>query len=446
MFNKTYNSTIEFLYAQLPMFQNIGKKAYKKDLGNIKKLCELLGNPHKKFKSIHIAGTNGKGSTANIISAIFQASNYKVGLYTSPHYVDFRERIRINGALIPEKEVIEFVEKIKPYIEEIKPSFFEITVALAFDYFAKQNVDIAIIETGLGGRLDSTNILKPILSIITNISFDHTDILGETLEEIATEKAGIIKKDIPVIIGQKQEETQKVFIKKAKESNAKIYFSENIVSVKKNNDNQLVNQLSISVKGENLFPNLQTDLIGKYQLKNISTALSAIILLKKEWKIDDSAIKNALENIKNYTNFIGRFQILQKKPLIIVDAAHNENGIKELIDFLEPLGFENVQFIVGFVREKNIKKILDIFPKNASYIATEPKVIRKLPYNQLSKDMKELNFNHISFNSIKFVLNLLTKDIKTSKIFCITGSSFLVADAIKLHSGFTDKKVEEYVS
>ncbi|HFC00818.1 MAG TPA: bifunctional folylpolyglutamate synthase/dihydrofolate synthase, partial [Phaeodactylibacter sp.] len=332
-----FKHTLEYLYTQLPMFQRVGSQAFKKDLTNIKLLCEHLGNPYQEYPCIHIAGTNGKGSTAHLISAILQAQGYKVGLYTSPHYRDFRERIKINGKYISRKYIVNFVKNNQSIFEKIKPSFFEITVALAFDFFAQQKVDIAIIETGLGGRLDSTNIITPILSVITNISFDHQQFLGNTLKKIAGEKAGIIKKNIPVVIGETQEEIASVFLKKAKKS--AIYFADQNFKVVRKKENLTHTTFDIFKNGKLVFPNQKINLHGGYQSKNITTALQAIELIKGDFLIKNNSISTAFQHLKSLTHFKGRWQILQKSPIVLCDAAHNEAGLQLATNQLNSLKF-----------------------------------------------------------------------------------------------------------
>lgn len=425
-----YQQTIDYLFSSLPMYQKVGKTAFKKDLTNIKALCDYLDNPQDKITAIHIAGTNGKGSTSNILAAIFQEAGYKTGLYTSPHYVDFRERIRINGAMISQQSVIDFVKLIKPAIDKIQPSFFEITVAMSFYYFAKEKIEIAIIETGLGGRLDSTNIINPILSVITNISLDHTDMLGNTIPEIAFEKAGIIKQNIPVVIGEKHNESTPVFEKKANECNSKIYYAEDNIQLTLINQNFEYQKFIVKKNNEILIEELVTDLLGSYQNKNIRTALAALQIIKNDFKLSNKVVKNALKKVKKITQFQGRLQLLKKDPIILADAAHNEDGIKKLLEYLAQFGFENITFIIGFVKDKNIDKILDLLPKNATYIVTEPSIFRKLEHINCSSVMTSKNITHKTFFNVKFALNSLLNTSFEGQIICIMGSSFLVSDAI----------------
>jgi dihydrofolate synthase/folylpolyglutamate synthase len=362
-----YKNTLDYLYTQLPMYQRVGQAAFKKDLTNITKLCDALDNPQQKFPTIHIAGTNGKGSTAHLIASVLQARGLKIGLYTSPHYRDFRERIKINGEYITETGVIDFVEKNRTNFEKIQPSFFEITVALAFDYFEKEKVDFAIIETGLGGRLDSTNIIQPILSVITNISFDHQQFLGDTLPAIAGEKAGIIKAKTPVVIGEKQSETMAVFMKKATEMDAPIYFAaDNLKAdlLRKRFDGQF---FEIREGRKLLFPKIKLNLIGNFQGKNMLTALQAILLFDKIQQTPEkkslTSIKNGFAKVKSLTNFIGRWEVLGSYPTILCDSAHNEAGLTLAMQEVQAMSFQKLHIVMGVVNDKDIGKVFKIFPK-----------------------------------------------------------------------------------
>lgn len=342
---ENYQDTINFLFSQLPQYQKVGAKAYKADLDNILAMSYLLGNPQDKIKTVHVAGTNGKGSTSHMLASILQEAGYKVGLYTSPHIKDFRERIKINGNNIEKKEVVKFIEKNQPLFVDIKPSFFEWTVALAYYYFAKQKVDIAIIEVGLGGRLDSTNIITPEVSVITNIGLDHTDLLGNTLPEIAKEKAGIIKEDTPVIISETQEETAPVFIKKAKKKNATIYFAD-----------QLIEGTCV------------TDLRGDFQQKNYRAAVQTCeVLIEKGWKIAKKNIVAGLENVTKNTNLVGRWQTIKKSPRVIVDVAHNKVGFIEALKTLNQTEYKNLHIVIGLSKDKNREDIYKLLPEDAKY-------------------------------------------------------------------------------
>ena len=397
-----YKDTLDYLFSQLPMYQRAGEAAYKKDIGNIIEACRILDNPHKKFKSIHIAGTNGKGSTAHIISSILQEAGYKVGLYTSPHLKDFRERIRINGKMISEKDVINFVSQNKNEFEKIKMSFFEYTVALAFHHFAN-SVDIAIIETGLGGRLDSTNIINPEISIITNIGYDHVNLLGNTLEKIAFEKAGIIKQNIPVVIGRKQEETKNIFFEIAEEKNAPFSFSENY------------NYISDTLRGE-------------YQKENINTAISALNIL--DFTINEQNIINGLNNISINTGIRGRWEQLGKEPLIICDTGHNNDGISNIVRQIKKINYKNLHFVYGSVNDKDLDKILKILPTEAYYYFCHAKIDRALNSDVLKKQALNHKLKGNSFSTVSKAYKAALKNAKKEDLIFIGGSTFVVAEVL----------------
>jgi dihydrofolate synthase/folylpolyglutamate synthase len=370
------------------MYQRIGDAAIKKDLTNIRLLCEFLGQPQDTFPTIHIAGTNGKGSTSHMLASIFQAAGKKVGLYTSPHYVDFRERIKINGKMISRQAVVGFVEKYKDQWEKIQPSFFEITVAMAFDHFRNQKVDIAIIETGMGGRLDSTNIISPMLSVITNIGFDHTQFLGNTLPAIAYEKAGIIKKKVPVVIGEWNTETSPVFRKKAKEENASFLFASKHIQLNLISKNYFRQTFYVSFDNEKWFDKVTLDLTGPYQEKNVSTVLAAIWRWNEYYpalSISKKAILKGLSSVISSTNMIGRWMIMQKDPLVIADAAHNEHGMKAMLPQLLSIPVQQRHFVLGFVNDKDITKILKLFPKDGKYYWCAPDIPRGKPALETSE-------------------------------------------------------------
>ncbi|MFK8005032.1 MAG: folylpolyglutamate synthase/dihydrofolate synthase family protein [Saprospiraceae bacterium] len=425
-----FNSTLNYMYTQLPMFQRVGSQAFKKDLTNIKLLCEHLGNPFEKYPCIHIAGTNGKGSTAHLISGILQAHGYKVGLYTSPHYRDFRERIKIDGKYIPRKNVVEFVKNNKAVFEKIKPSFFEITVAMAFDFFAKEKIDIAVIETGLGGRLDSTNIITPILSVITNISFDHQQFLGNTLKKIAGEKAGIIKKNIPVVIGESQEETISVFEKKAKTKKTEIAFADQIYQAKKKSENLTHTTFDILKNGRLLFSNQKINLHGAYQAKNIATALQAIDSLPENFSIKKSKIATAFFNLKSLTNFKGRWQVLQKDPIVLCDSAHNEAGLELAMNQLKLLKVKELHFVLGMVNDKSIEKILNFFPIDAHFYFCKPNIPRGLEVEILVQKATELGLKGRAYSSVKNALRAAKKKAGKKDLVYVGGSTFVVAEVI----------------
>ncbi len=401
----TYEETINWMFSQLPMYQKQGKIAFKKDLTNILAFTKELNQPEHKFKSIHVGGTNGKGSTSHMLASILQEAGYKVGLYTSPHLKNFTERIRINGSEISEEYVHKFILKHKPFLEKQHLSFFEMTVGLAFNYFADKKVDIAIIEVGLGGRLDSTNIITPLLSVITNIGLDHTQFLGETLPEIAFEKAGIIKNNIPVVIGEKQEETTPVFTKKAKETNSPIHFA------------------SVS------FKNYQTDLLGNYQKNNANTAVNTIKHLPY-FNVNENHIKNGLLNVVKNTNLKGRWQILQDEPKIICDTAHNKEGLQIVTQQLFNEKYENLHIVLGVVSDKDLSKILTLFPKKATYYFCKPNISRGLPERDLAKKANEFKLSGKTFSSVKEAFQQAKENANTKDVIYIGGSTFVVAEII----------------
>ena len=381
-----YTETIDYLFHRLPMFSRLGAAAYKGDLTNTIKLCEAVGNPHLRFKSIHIAGTNGKGSTSHILAAIMQTAGYKTGLYTSPHLKDFRERIKVNGEMVKKGFVADFTERIKPLIEELEPSFFEITVAMAFTWFADQKIDVAVIEVGLGGRLDSTNIITPELVVITNIGYDHTDMLGNTLEKIAGEKAGIIKKGIPVVIGESLPETKPVFQQKAKEMGALIHFAneKRWIADWKQEKHELIVNVADNHTDER--KNYKLRLTGLYQTKNLLTVLEAVhILILKGWQIEEKHVEDALLSVKKLTGLHGRWEVIHEHPYTVLDVGHNEDGIKQITEQLEHCNFQKLHIVIGMVKDKDVSKILALLPKFATYYFTKAQIPRALPESELAE-------------------------------------------------------------
>jgi dihydrofolate synthase/folylpolyglutamate synthase len=425
----TYSETLDYLYNKLPMFSRLGSAALKKDLTNTLLICEHLGNPQTKFKSIHIAGTNGKGSVSHMLAAIFQTAGYKTGLYTSPHLYNFRERIKINGAMVPEEFVIRFTERVIPLIEKIQPSFFEITVAMAFDYFAEEQVDVAIIETGLGGRLDSTNIITPELSVITNIGYDHMSILGNSLEDIAREKAGIIKKDVPVVIGEKRKETETVFRETAKEKNAALFFSENLFAVENYEWDAQLLKLSVTNFAEKKTTDFLLDLPGLYQAKNSITVLTAMEVLKQmAWNIDDAIIYTALQNVKELTGLHGRWEELGLNPTIVLEVAHNEDGIKQMLQHIEQLKFNKLHIIFGVVKDKEITNVLKLLPKKANYYFTHAHIPRAMNANQLQQQAKVFGLEGTVFEDVNLALKNTLEQASGNDLIIVCGSIFLVAE------------------
>jgi len=394
------------MFNKLPMYQNIGESAYKKDLSNIILICEHLDNPHNNFKSIHIGGTNGKGSCSHMLSSILQEADYKVGLYTSPHLVDFRERIKINGDMISKDSVSKFMHENFDFFESNNFSFFEMTVGLAFDYFSKNKVDIAIIEVGMGGRLDSTNIIKPILSIITNISLDHTRFLGSNISDIAKEKAGIIKENIPVVIGETQQEISPIFNDIAKSKNSEIIFVDHFI-----------------------YDNYDCDLKGDYQKKNIKTVLKSTEILKHlDYKINDSHIETGLNNVSNNTGLQGRWQVIQKKPMIICDTAHNEAALDDVISQLTDMEYSDLHFIIGFSNDKDLEKISKLFPKDSKYYFVQSKVGRARDAKQVRDIFKLNNRNGDYYKSIENTIKYVKGISKENDIIFIGGSTFVVSE------------------
>jgi len=423
-----YQETLDYLYAQLPMFTRVGSAAFKADLNNTLALCGLLGNPQNKFKSIHIGGTNGKGSTSHMLAAVLQTAGYKTGLYTSPHLKDFRERIRINGEMIAEQEVVDFVVSHKADFETIMPSFFEMTVGLAFDLFARERVDIAVIEVGLGGRLDSTNIITPLLSVITNIGWDHMNILGNTLQLIAGEKAGIIKPAIPVIVGEKQPEVADIFIAKAAAEQSSITFaSEQWTVTETGNDDH--DSLSINVDpGNNHF---ELDLTGTYQLKNIKTVLSAIDELRKlGFVITDAHIKTALANVKELTGLHGRWETINHSPLTICDTGHNPEGVQEVLRNIVRVDFDRLHFVIGMVNDKDLSKVLSMLPKHATYYFCRPDIPRGLDAVSLQQQATAFGLNGQTYPTVNDALKAAQANATTADLVFIGGSTFVVAEVI----------------
>ncbi|HRS54463.1 MAG TPA: folylpolyglutamate synthase/dihydrofolate synthase family protein [Bacteroidales bacterium] len=429
-----YQQTLLFLYNKLPMYQRIGAAAYKADLKNTELLCQIAGHPYLQYPSIHIAGTNGKGSVSNIIASVLQTMGLKTGLYTSPHLKDFRERIRVNGKVIEKQYVVSFVNKYKKYIEEIKPSFFEITFVMAIEYFASQKIDIAIIETGMGGRLDSTNVITPILSIITNVSYDHTQFLGDTLEKIAAEKAGIIKKNIPVIVGESNFLTDYVFINKAQNNNSKLIFADKNFSVKILNNNYLENNIvSYSAyKGNKLLLNkINCPLSGIYQSKNIVTILAAIEELRNlGYNISDIALLQGIENVKKNTGFLGRWEVISKKPLIIFDIAHNPSGIELIVKQLNLINKRKLHMVMGVVQDKDIETILNLLPKDAFYYFCKADVPRALDAKILHNRAKEKGLNGKFYDTVKQAFETARLNANLDDVIFVGGSAFVVAEIL----------------
>lgn len=425
-----YAQTVEYLFNRLPMYSRIGAAAYRKDLTNTWQLTDAIGNPERKFKSIHVAGTNGKGSTSHMLAAIFQEAGYKTGLYTSPHLKDFRERIRVNGEMISESFVVDFVERIRGVSEKMDPSFFEITVVMAFDYFVHQKVDIAIIEVGLGGRLDSTNIIIPELSVITNIGFDHMNMLGNTLAAIAFEKAGIIKKGIPVVIGETHPETAPIFSQRAHEEEAPIRFADQhrYVTDWKYQRHTLVVEVTTSPVADDVtFYTL--DLAGIYQTKNLVTVLEAIhVMTNKGWKLDPKKVLRALGKVKKLTGLHGRWELVHEHPDVVLDVAHNEDGIRQVLRQVELTDHEELHVVLGMVNDKAIGGVLSILPRNAHYYFTRAQIPRALPEAELAAQANAVGLEGHAYPTVAEALAAAKAHARPRDLVIVCGSVFVVAE------------------
>lgn len=402
----TYKQTLDWMFLQLPMYQNKGKVAFNSKMDGINSLAAHLNNPHKKIKTIHVAGTNGKGSSSHMLASVLQEAGYKVGLYTSPHLKDFRERIRVNGKKVAKKWVVDFIDENQSFFERNKLSFFEMTVGMAFSYFANENVDIAVIEVGLGGRLDSTNIITPEVSLITNIGFDHTDMLGDTLEKIAYEKAGIIKRNIPVVISEFNEETAPVFKETATALNAKIVFAQ-----------------------EKIFSTYKIGLLGSYQQKNIKGVLATLSELVT-FKIEEKHIVKGLEKVVENTHLMGRWQQIGTKPTIICDTAHNKEGLAIVLNQLQEQEYEKLHVVIGFVKDKDISAILPLFPSNATYYFCKPKISRGLDEKILSDRCVRYNLNGETYKSVNKAFKAAKKQASKNDFIYVGGSNFVVAEVL----------------
>ncbi len=427
----SYKKTLEYLFARLPMYQRVGAVAYKANLDNTHKIVDILGRPHLKLKCIHVAGTNGKGSSSHMLAAILQQCGYKTGLYTSPHLIDFRERIRINGKMISKNYVMEFVEKYKSPFEEIQPSFFEWTVGLALDYFAKEEVDVAVIEVGLGGRLDSTNVIHPKACLITNISYDHMNLLGDTLEKIGREKAGIIKARVPVVISQYQSETASLFSNMARDLKSPLEFADKNFKII---DSKLIEGLmhvNVQNKKTEKTNTYDLDLTGNYQLKNLLGVLNVLEFVEKSgFIIEEENIKSALKNVCKLTGLAGRWQQLSEKPLLIVDTGHNEDGIKQVVDNLKSIKYNQLHFVFGAVNDKDLSKILVLLPKNAIYYFVKANVPRALDENDLLMQATKMNLQGKPFKTVEVGLNAAKKAYRKNDLILVGGSTFVVGDAL----------------
>ncbi len=426
-----YSQTLDFLFSQLPMYQRIGNAAYKADLSATINLLDYLDNPQRHFKAVHIAGTNGKGSVAHMLASVLQTAGYKTALYTSPHLKDFRERIKMNGKEISEEYVIDFVEKHKAFFQKEKLSFFEMTVGLAFSYFAEQKPDIAIIETGMGGRLDSTNLINSLISIITNIGYDHTAFLGNSLAEIAAEKAGIIKQKQDVIIGEKHPKTKSVFMDKAAEMQANILFAEDFYQCEKKGEKFPYAQYLIKELKTNKESCLEIDLLGDYQEKNLQTTIMAVQqLTEASFCISEENFKNGLKKIIQNTALLGRWQVLQKNPLVICDTAHNKEGLSIVLSQLKKINAANIHFVLGFVNDKNMEGILSLLPKDGIYYFCQAAIPRAMEKEELQKKSEKYGLKGKVYSSVQQAYQSAMQCAKQNEIIFVGGSTFVVAEVL----------------
>lgn len=423
----TYAETLDYLYQSLPMFSRMGSAAYKKDLTNTRLLCQHLGHPEQKFKSIHIAGTNGKGSVSHMLASILQQCGYKTGLYTSPHLYDFRERIKLNGQLVDEQYVVNFVAQHRDFIEEIQPSFFETTVAMAFQYFAEQRVDVAVIEVGLGGRLDSTNVITPVLSVITNIGWDHTNLLGNTLAGIAAEKAGIIKNGVPVVIGETVAETRCVFEKIAQQRSAPIRFAEeNFTALGAELYEHLLVARYQTRSGEVV---VQSDLPGLYQAKNIASALTAVdVLSERQWNLPAHRVRQALQHVKQSTGLHGRWEVMATSPMVVLEVAHNKNGIEQMLEHIARLRFDRLHLVLGMVKDKDTGAVLSLLPVSARYYFAQAGVPRALPAAELKEKALACGLTGDAVPDVNDAVRAALQQAGPNDLVVVCGSIFLVAE------------------
>ncbi len=426
-----YQETIDFLFNALPMYQRQGKAAYKSNLDNSIAFDKHLNYPHKAFKTIHIGGTNGKGSTSHLLASVLQEAGYKTGLYTSPHLKDFRERIKINGQMTSEEFVVDFIEENRYFIEKVQPSFFEMTVFMAFEYFRREKVDVAIIEVGMGGRLDSTNLIHPLLSVITNISLDHTQFLGNSLTQIAREKAGIIKENTPVVIGVEDKAYADVFKEKALEKHADLYFANlkyDIPYAFKNMGQKQV--CNVFCNSQEVYHQLELDLQGIYQIQNLKTALASLDILKDEFVIQETHLRQGLSKAVQNTGLLGRWQTLGHNPLIVCDTGHNEAGVQEILKQIQSIPFKSLWMVWGMVNDKNIEHILKMLPKKANYLFTKSSVPRALDNQVLLESAQKVGLNGLSFDNVPDALAYAKEKASENDFIFVGGSTFVVADIL----------------
>lgn len=426
-----YAQTLQYLYDRLPMFQRIGAAAYRNDLNRIRTMAAHMGHPERKFVSVHIAGTNGKGSVSHMLASIFQASGRKTGLYTSPHLIDFRERIRINGQMIPREEVVEITRRMRVDLEHLEPSFFEMTVAMSYQFFADQSVDVAVVETGLGGRLDATNIIVPALSVITNISWDHAELLGPTLPDIAREKAGIIKADVPVVVGEFQEETAPVFQLMANEKRSLLQFASHKFQLSSLGESPNGSLWTVVRLGKTVDPPLFCDLQGHYQSKNIGTVLMAVDVLRgMGWEITDEAVRNGLSQVQSSTGLMGRWMVMGQSPLVVADTAHNEAGIRSVVEQIMKTKHQKLHMVWSMVAEKDRSKIWPLLPKNATYYFARADVPRGLDADVLRMEAEAEGLYGKSYGSLSMALEAARLAAGVEDFIFISGSTFSVSGVL----------------
>jgi dihydrofolate synthase/folylpolyglutamate synthase len=424
-----YPDAIQYLYNSLPMFQRIGAAAFKKDLNNTLALCAHLNNPQQAFPSVHIAGTNGKGSSAHSIAAVLQAAGYKCGLYTSPHLKEFTERIRINGREISQQAVVDFVRNNQAFLEELKPSFFETTVAMAFDYFRNEEVDIAIIEVGMGGRLDSTNVIRPLVSLITHIGYDHMEFLGDTLDKIAAEKAGIIKEGIPVVIGERQSETEEVFVSTARAHKSAIYFAQDRFQAKINQSGVGKNTVDIAKHGQLIYPAMHLSLGGYYQLKNLPGVLMVLDLLSEQgFQVNEAHLRQGLSQVTHLTGLKGRWQQIQQHPLIICDTGHNQGAIREIVMQLKDVRYKKLYMVLGFSVEKDLSSVLPLLPKDAFYLYCSANIPRAMPAATLAANAREYDLQGEVLATVEAAYARAKELADENDCIFVGGSTFVVAE------------------
>jgi len=430
--NMTYQQALDYLFNRLPAYHRIGKAAYKANLDNTFALDEYFDHPHSKFRSVHIAGTNGKGSVSHYISSILQQAGYKTGLYTSPHLRDFRERIRVNGEMIPEEEVVLFVEKHNGIIEQLQPSFFELTMAMAFDFFARSGIDVAVVEVGMGGRLDSTNIISPLLSVITNIGHDHMEFLGNTLQAVAGEKAGIIKRNTPVVIGETQPETEGVFRAKTIEMNAPVIFADKSFNCSLGDFNYEdgLRQFNVIKMPCRLSFSGTTPLGGIYQQKNLQTVFAAAEILKPLMNISDKNVIDGVRNVISNTHLAGRWQILSKKPLTLCDTGHNREGLEYVVSQLKALGKKKIHIVMGFVNDKDLTAVLPLFPADAAYYFTKASIPRALDEKILKEEAAKAGLIGESYVTVREAMKAASEKAGHDDVVFIGGSTFIVAEVV----------------